>query len=209
METEKLRKYETIVVTRSDADHETQTALHEKINELMESSGARPIRFDFWGKRKLAYRIDKVSKGLYLYHLYLADNEFVIKLNRILKLSAIVLRYMTVKLEDEVDPETFDFANESHFDTLPTGLDHKKKRDRPTTGWDEAFSSDLGNEDKASPVKADEIPAEDTGEEAQPEPEEEQQAEPTPDEEKTAEDDASDGPDEGSDGSDDKAGKEE
>lgn len=129
-----MRKYETVVVTRHDAGHEAQRKLHQRITELMEKEGARPIRFEFWGKRRLAYPIAKATKGIYMYHVYLADGEFVRKLTRSLQLSQIVLRYLTVRLSDAVDPSTYDFEKEQHFDALPTEADEGREHG-PTTGW--------------------------------------------------------------------------
>ncbi len=146
-----FRKYETVVVTRHDAGHEAQRKLHQRITELMEKEGARPVRFEFWGKRRLAYPIAKATKGLYMYHVYLAEGEFVRKLNRALQLSQVVLRHLTVRLSDGVDPSTYDFGKEQHFDTLPTEADEGRDHG-PTTGWNaevagEGAATGFGDED--------------------------------------------------------------
>lgn len=136
------RKYETVVVTRHDAGHEAQRKLHQRITEMMEKEGARPIRFEFWGKRRLAYPIAKATKGLYMYHSYLADGEFVRKLNRTLQLSQIVLRHLTVRLSDSVDPSTYDFEKEQYFDSLPTEADEVRDHGA-TTGWSAEVVGDV------------------------------------------------------------------
>jgi len=136
----KMRKYETVVVTRTDAGHEAQRRLYEKITEQMAKSGARHLRFELWGKRRLAYPIGKSLKGVYLYFLYLADGDFVRELQRTLRLSNIVLRYLTVVLEEGIDPETYDYEKEAQFDNLPSEAD-ESDRDRPTTGWDAEFAA--------------------------------------------------------------------
>lgn len=134
----KMRKYETVVVTKTDAGHEAQRRLYEKITEQMAKSGARHLRFELWGKRRLAFPIGKSLKGLYLYFVYLADGDFVKELQRTLRLSNIVLRYLTVMLEEGIDPETYDYEKEAQFDSLPSEAD-EAERDRPTTGWDAEF----------------------------------------------------------------------
>jgi small subunit ribosomal protein S6 len=133
-----MRKYETIVVTKTDAGHEAQRRLYDKIIELLAKAGARHVRFELWGKRRLAYPIGKSLKGIYMYHVYLADGDFVKELNRILRLSNIVLRYLTVMVEADIDPEAFDFERESQFDTLPSEAD-ESEHGRSTTGWDAEF----------------------------------------------------------------------
>lgn len=132
-----FRKYETVVVTRTDAGAEAQRKLYEKVTEQMERAGARHIRFELWGKRRLAFPIAKAVKGLYLYFVYLADADFVKELHRTLRLSNIVLRYLSVKLADRVDPETYDYEKERQFDALPTETEEAEHR--PTTGWEAEF----------------------------------------------------------------------
>lgn len=144
----KMRKYETVVVTRTDAGHEAQRRLYEKITEQMAKSGARHLRFELWGKRRLAFPIGKSLKGLYLYFVYLADGDFVKELQRTLRLSNIVLRYLTVVLEEGIDPETYDYEKEAQFDNLPSEAE-EAERDRPTTGWDAEFvaAGDSGDDE--------------------------------------------------------------
>ena len=93
-----MRKYETVVITKTDAGHEALRKLYERLTEQMAKGGARHLRFVVWGKRRLAYPIGKSLKGLYLYFSYLADGDFV-PFQRTLRLSNIVLRYMTVVLK--------------------------------------------------------------------------------------------------------------
>lgn len=183
MSDERLRKYETVVVTRNDAGYGAQHKFHEKLTELMEETGVRPIRFEFWGKRRLAYQIEKASKGLYHYHLYLGEGEFLKAMNRMLKLSGIVLRYMTVKLDDDIDPETYDFETEQHFDTLPSESDERKDRDRPMTGWEAEFNSGEAKPKPAEGAPADKKPAaeEAPADEAKPDTEEAPAVEAEPD----------------------------
>ncbi len=136
----KMRKYEMLVVTRTDAGHEALRRLYEKITEQMAKNNARHLRFSLWGKRRLAYPIGKSLKGVYLYFLFLADGNFVRDMQRTLKLSNIVLRYLTVLLEEGIDPETYDYEKEAQFDSLPSDAE-ESDRDRPTTGWDAEFAA--------------------------------------------------------------------
>lgn len=135
-----FKKYETVVVTKTDAGHEAQRKLYDKVTDMMAKAGARHIRFELWGKRRLAFPIQKASKGLYTYYVYLADKDFVRELTRTLRLSNIVLRYLTVKLADGLDPETYDYEKEKLFDSLPTEADEASDH-RPTTGWEGEFAN--------------------------------------------------------------------
>ena len=132
----KLRKYETVIVTRTDAGQEAQKRLYEKFQELLEKHGGHHVRFELWGKRRLAYPIGKAVKGIYLYHVTLADEGFIRDLNRMMKLNNVVLRYMSIVLGTDIDPATFDFEKERQFDNLPSDSDEASERSRATTGWD-------------------------------------------------------------------------
>jgi small subunit ribosomal protein S6 len=135
-----MRKYEMVVVTRTDAGHEALRRLYEKITEQMAKSGARHLRFELWGKRRLAYPIGKSLKGVYMYFVFLAEGDFIKELQRTLRLSNIVLRYLNVLLEEGIDPETYDYEKEAQFDSLPSEAE-ESDRDRPTTGWDAEFAA--------------------------------------------------------------------
>jgi small subunit ribosomal protein S6 len=137
----KLRKYETVIVTRTDAGQEAQKRLYEKIQELVQKAEGHHVRFELWGKRRLAFPIKKALKGIYLYHVFLANETFVRELNRMLRLNTNVLRYMTIVLETDIDPATFEFDKERQFDSLPSDSEDQGDRSRSTTGWDAEFQN--------------------------------------------------------------------
>ena len=137
----KLRKYETVIITRTDAGQEAQKRLYEKIQELVQKAEGHHVRFELWGKRRLAFPIKKALKGIYLYHVFLANETFVRELNRMLRLNINVLRYMTIVLESDIDPATFEFDKERQFDSLPSDTEDQGDRSRSTTGWDTEFQN--------------------------------------------------------------------
>lgn len=130
-----LRKYEMIVVARNDLGHEAVRKLHERVNEVLGKHEGQTIRFENWGKRRLAYPIKKCAKGYFLYYILAADAEFVKEVQRMLRLNAGVLRFLTIILEKDVDVEAIDFEKEGYIDELPED-DENEDRGRSTTGWD-------------------------------------------------------------------------
>lgn len=60
-----MRKYETIFILHPSTDEESVKANIEKFKGVIENGGGVVDNVDFWGKRKLAYEIDKVSEGFY------------------------------------------------------------------------------------------------------------------------------------------------
>ena len=60
-----MRKYETLFILHPSLDEEAVKANIEKFKGVIESNGGIVDNVDFWGKRKLAYDIKKVSEGYY------------------------------------------------------------------------------------------------------------------------------------------------
>lgn len=107
-----LRKYETVIILKPDLLEEDSQKVREKAISIIRRQGGYEITWQDWGKRKLAYPIKKISKGNYVYFRYLSNGDAVKELEQQMRVSDEVLRYLTVKLADQVDPKTFDFEGE-------------------------------------------------------------------------------------------------
>ena len=116
-----LRKYETVLIIKPDLPEEQFEALKARAITAIVSNGGHEIAFQDWGKKRLAYPIKKIPKGNYLYFRYLSDGAAVVELERNLKVLDPMLRFLTVKLAERVDPETFDFEGE-HATIFPFGV---------------------------------------------------------------------------------------
>jgi len=103
-----MRKYETLIITKPDLPAEVVTKVKDKVLGIGKRFGGVEIAFQDWGQRKLAYPLNKSNKGTYLYYRYLGTGETVFEIERALKVADEVLRYLTVKLDEKVDPQTFD-----------------------------------------------------------------------------------------------------
>ncbi len=100
-----LREYETIFILKADLTDEGRDRIVGKVEKAMEDHKAVLLIKEDWGKKKLAYDIAKSSKGTYLFYHYLGGGSLVSEIERNLKLDESVLRYMTVKVDEDVDPE--------------------------------------------------------------------------------------------------------
>ncbi|MDX9721743.1 MAG: 30S ribosomal protein S6 [Myxococcota bacterium] len=99
------REYETVFILRPDILEEDKTKVLDRIQGIMDRLSGHILKSEEWGKRKLAYRIKKNSHGLYYYYRYLGFSDLVGELERNMRILDPVLKYMTLKLEDDVDPE--------------------------------------------------------------------------------------------------------
>jgi small subunit ribosomal protein S6 len=97
------REYETIFILRADTSNETIATVNARLKGIVESMGGKILKADNWGKRKLAYEVQKQLKGIYLYWQYLAVSGTVEEFERNLRMLDNVIRYYTVKIDTDVD----------------------------------------------------------------------------------------------------------
>ena len=94
-----MRKYETIFILHPSLDEEAVKANVEKFKGVIENGGGVIENVDFWGKRKLAYEINKVSEGYYTLVHFTAGPELPKELDRVFRISDAVVRHIIVKDE--------------------------------------------------------------------------------------------------------------
>lgn len=96
------RMYETIYIVQPDLGDEEIKALSTKVQDVIASMNGEFKRLEDWGTRKLAYPINKNPRGRYFYLRFDADAALIAELERRLRLDDKVIRYQSVKLEQEV-----------------------------------------------------------------------------------------------------------
>ncbi len=90
--------YETICIIRSDLGDEATEEVITKLKSLLEENGAQIQDCQRWGgKRRLAYEIDRHRDGVYVQVNYTGSPTLVAQLERSMRLSEAVIRYLTVK----------------------------------------------------------------------------------------------------------------
>src|SRR5436305_11141981 len=75
--TEHFREYETIYVLRNDVDADGADRVATRVGEVVEREKGRLVKFEAWGRRKLAYPVGKQRKGVYVYVKYLGKGGLV------------------------------------------------------------------------------------------------------------------------------------
>lgn len=94
-----MAKYETMLVTTATLDEEATAALVGKFKSLIEANGTIDSVED-WGKRRLAYPINKENEGIYTLINFTSAPDFPAELDRVYKITDGVLRSMIVAKED-------------------------------------------------------------------------------------------------------------
>ena len=122
------REYETIYILRPNTPNEGVAEVNTRIKGVIEGMGGKIIKVDNWGKRKLAYEVQKQLKGIYLFFSYLGTAGLVEELERNLRLTDSVIRYYSVKIAENVDPaaRTSEFTEEAFTKASTPGPDEEE-----------------------------------------------------------------------------------
>ena len=94
-----MRKYEAIFIQHPSLDEEVTKANIEKFKGVIENGGGTVENVGVWGKRKLAYEIEKVNEGFYTLVEFTADPELPRELERIFRITDGVMRHIVVRKE--------------------------------------------------------------------------------------------------------------
>ena len=91
--------YETMYILRPDIAEDEVTNHIDKYNKLLEEFGGTILDSQMRGKRRLAYQIAKHREGIYVQLSHQGDGQHIFKIEKAMRLSEDVIRYMTVKQE--------------------------------------------------------------------------------------------------------------
>ena len=94
-----VNKYESIFIANPNLDEEGTKALIEKFKGLIETS-ATLESVEEWGRRKLAYPINKINEGYYTLINFNADSSFIHELERVYKITDGVVKYLIIKKDE-------------------------------------------------------------------------------------------------------------
>jgi small subunit ribosomal protein S6 len=96
-----VREYEIVYIFDSVLTEDQVNEKLEKYHQQITESGGEITAVDHWGKRQLAYPINKKTAGYYVVVQFTADAEMLPELERTLKLDDDLVRYLIVLSEGE------------------------------------------------------------------------------------------------------------
>lgn len=94
-----MSNYEMMYIVRPDLSEDRVEEAATKYKDYLSDNGAEEIEVQIRGKRRLAYPIGKYLDGIYIQMNYQADGTQIAPLERMMRLSEDVIRYLTLKLK--------------------------------------------------------------------------------------------------------------
>lgn len=92
-----MNAYEILLMLDPDLAEERQTEIVTRMRELVERLGGSWVSHDVWGRRRLAYEIDKKTDGVYHLVAFDADAATLDELSRVLRITDGVMRHMATR----------------------------------------------------------------------------------------------------------------
>ena len=144
--------YETMYILRPDIAEDEVNKHIEKYNALLESMGGKILDSQMRGKRRLAYPIAKNREGIYVQLSHQGDGQHIAKIEKAMRLSEDVIRYMTLKQEGPL-PTPKPKANPAE---TSNNQENKKSEDNSSTNTASEEDSSKNNEEKSNAEKPNE-----------------------------------------------------
>jgi len=123
--------YETMYILRPDIAEDEVTNHIDKYNKLLEEFGGTILDSQMRGKRRLAYQIAKHREGIYVQLSHQGDGQHIFKIEKAMRLSEDVIRYMTVKQEGPLPtprPSNKSASQSENKDNPETKVESKEKQ---------------------------------------------------------------------------------
>ena len=96
-----MRNYEGVFIINPDLTGETARGVVAQVQELVSKNGGRIDGIQEWGKRRLAYKIQKKQEGNYVLLNFQLDSNQTKKMEQALRLNDNVIRYLLVNKDEK------------------------------------------------------------------------------------------------------------
>jgi len=97
-----MRIYENLFIVKPDATEEEIDQLIEQLSGNITKAGGTVDKVDKWGKRRLAYRVEKNREGFYVLMQFTAEATLVKEFERRLRVQDSVIKFLTVRIDESL-----------------------------------------------------------------------------------------------------------
>jgi small subunit ribosomal protein S6 len=95
-----MNKYELAVVLNAVIEDDARAAVYDKVKHLVERFGGQIADVDEWGKKKLAYEIEKMTEGFYYFIHFEAESSAIAEIESRIRIMDGVIRYLCVRQDE-------------------------------------------------------------------------------------------------------------
>ena len=96
-----MRSYQSVLIVKPDLDEAQVDRVLEKITEFLSKNNGSILKVEKWGKKRLAYRINKSRFGYYLNIYHTCESLKVPALEAAYKLYDLILKFLVIRLTDK------------------------------------------------------------------------------------------------------------
>ncbi len=96
------RQYELIYIVSPDATEQEVADLHAQVEASVARFGGELVKTENWGRRKMAYEIGSHKEGIYVLELINGSGELMKEIERRLRVSDRIMRYLVVRVDEEL-----------------------------------------------------------------------------------------------------------
>lgn len=96
-----MHKYELAVVLNAKLEEDDKVASLDKVKALIERFGGQITNVDDWGKKRLAYEIQKMNEGFYCFIQFDAEANAPAEIESRIRIMDNVIRYLIVRADEE------------------------------------------------------------------------------------------------------------
>src|SRR5215472_7354353 len=97
-----MRKYETVFIIRPDVGEEDTDKLITQMQGVVSGAGGKIEKVEKMGRRRLAYRVARQREGFYVLFVLEGGGDTIKELERRLKVTDAVIKYMSVRTDEEL-----------------------------------------------------------------------------------------------------------
>jgi len=163
-----LKKYECLYIVNINFDSEGISTVVAKMEEILKNVGAEVKNTQHWGKRKLAYAIDKERYGNYVLVHFEGENPDITEFQREVEIESGILHYMTIRLDEFPDFDALTVPQAVDADRKRPGMSSAPggRRPRRYDDDDDVAAADDDDDDDDVVVVKEEVSADESVEEA-------------------------------------------
>ena len=150
-----MRHYEVVFLVHPDQSEQVPGMI-ERYTQLMADSGGNVHRIEDWGRRQLAYPINKIHKAHYVMMNIECGGEALEELSTLFRYNDAVLRNLVIKRKEAVTEESLILKQERESKERKARIEHKRKEEEAAAAAEAAAAKEEAPAEEAAP----EAPAE-------------------------------------------------